>query len=367
MAENLKIIFTVTNDLNFDQRMNRVCSAISELGFHCTLVGRKLPDSADCGDKIFEQKRFSCFFHQGKAFYIEYNLRLLVFLLFKRFDIIYSVDCDTALPGLIVSRLKKKKWIFDAHELFTEVPEVIQRKTVQKVWEALQKLAFRYSDMRITVGDQLALWFEKKYGKKVLTIRNTPGVYEDLPYDPDADRFILYQGALNEGRGLENLITAMQKIPCKLKIAGDGDISEKLRKMTSDLKLENKITFLGKVLPTDLPRLTARAYIGYNVSENKGLSYYYSLNNKFFDYVHAGLPSLINPFPEYQSLNSIFEVGLITDPDPEKIVKNALTLLENEELHRKLSDNCLKARDIWNWENEKALLKLKLMQLINGE
>lgn len=367
MAENLKIFFTVTNDLNYDQRMNRVCSAISEMGFRCTLVGRKLPDSADCKEKIFEQKRFSCFFHQGKAFYIEYNFRLLWFLLFNRFDIVYSVDCDTALPGFIVSRLKGKKWIFDAHELFTEVPEVIQRKGVQKVWAVVQKLAFRYADLRITVGNQLALWFQEKYGREVLTIKNAPAVQQDWPYEPDTDRFILYQGALNEGRGLENLIVAMQQIPCKLKIAGEGDISDKLRSMTSELNLEDKITFLGKILPGDLPRLTARAYIGFNVSENKGLSYYYSLNNKFFDYVHAGLPSLINPFPEYMNLNRIFEVGLITGQNSQEITKNAILLLENEELHRKLSENCLKAREIWNWENEKVLLQQKLEHLIHEE
>lgn len=356
MERNMKILFTVTNDLNHDQRMIRICSALQEAGHDCTLIGRKLRNSAPPAERPFGRYRLSPWFEKGKLFYIEFNIRLFFFLLFSRFDVIWAVDCDTALPARLVSMIRRKPWVFDAHELFTHVPEVQRRPGVQRVWEVVQRMAFRRSRLRITVGSELAAWFSHRYGVEVEVIRNAPESAAAWPYEPDSDPFILYQGALNEGRGLENLLQAMPRIPCRLVLAGEGDLSHELRKLSGELGLNDKVQFLGRVLPEELPALTARARIGYNVSENAGLSYYLSLNNKFFDYVHAGLPSLINPFPEYMTLSREIEVGIITEPDVDDIVEKALLLLNDEALHERLHRNCIKAREIWNWEHEKARL-----------
>lgn len=349
----MRIILTVTNDLNHDQRMIRMASALQAAGHDCLLVGRRLPESGPPGNRPFRQHRFNLFFKKGKAFYLEYNLRLFFWLLLQPLDLIWAVDCDTAVPARLVSIIRRKKWVFDAHELFTHVPEVQHRKGVQRVWEYVQRMAFTRSHMQVTVGEALAGYFDQRYGSRSIVVRNAPELLTAVSPKPDAARFILYQGALNAGRGLENLIRAMTEIPCRLVMAGEGDLSESLRQLTSELGLNDKVTFLGRVLPADLPALTARAWIGYNVSENAGLSYYLSLNNKFFDYVHAGLPSLINPFPEYEKLCGEYEVGLLTRPEVGDIVEKAGRLLEDEALHRHLQSQCLAAREKWNWENEK--------------
>lgn len=350
------MVFTVTNDLVTDQRMHRIVSAFAEAGYKVKLVGRQLQGSSSASELGFPVKRFRCFFNKGKLFYAEYNLRLLLWLLFQPFDCLWSVDCDTAWPARVVSAVRKKPWVFDAHELFSMVPEVIDRKKVQRFWQRTEKMAFSRASLSITVGPALADWFEREYGRKVEVVRNVPSLTRALPYRPDADKFVLYQGALNKGRGLENLIKAMHTVNSKLLLAGEGDLSRQLRQMVAAEGLQEKIVFLGKLPPAALPELTSRAWVGYNVSEPMGLSYRLSLNNKFFDYAHAGLPSLINPFEEYVKLNEAFEVGLITEPNPASISQNLQYLLSDEQAHLRLSQNCLKAREIWNWENEKMQL-----------
>ena len=79
----MKIIFTVTTDLSYDQRMGRICSALAEAGFEIELVGRKRKISKALKQKKYKQTRLFCWFDKGKAFYIEYNLRLFVYLLFQ--------------------------------------------------------------------------------------------------------------------------------------------------------------------------------------------------------------------------------------------------------------------------------------------
>ena len=360
------IIFTVTNDLSYDQRMIRICTSLTNNGYNCILVGRKKRNSPVLKSTDYQQKRLNLFFEKGKLFYLEYNIRLLYYLLFKNCDAICSIDVDTVLPGLWVARLHGKKHIFDAHELFTHVPEVVNRPIVQKVWAWVQKIAFTKTNYAYTVGSEIAAHFETLYKVKVDVVRNAPLLKKQLPYTPDKNKFILYQGALNKGRGIEALIEAMQHLDCRLVLAGDGDLTTQLRNLAELLGVSDKVQFLGYVLPADLPAITQKAYIGMNASENAGLSYYLSLNNKFFDYIHAGLPSLINPFPEYITLNLQFKVGVLTPCVVSDIVANAKELLNNPELHKSISQNCLAAARELNWEKEEQHLLQLYRQYFAG-
>jgi len=365
-----RIIFTVSNDLRYDQRMLRICTTLSAAGYELALVGRHLPSSIPLQPQPYKQIRLKhLFFTAGKLFYIEYNLRLLFFLLFQRFDAICSIDLDTSIPGILVSKIKNKPHLFDAHELFTHTPEVERRKFIQKIWESVQKFTFKHTNAAFTVGPAIAQYFEEKYNKPLAVVRNMPiksgATNPNNPLSPawqskidalQGQRFILYQGALNEARGLESMIHAMTEIPAILVIAGEGDLSQTLRNLTQSLNLEHKVIFLGMVTPNELPQLTKQAYIGYNVSQNAGLSYYLSLNNKFFDYTKAHLPSLINPFPEYLALMKEFKVGLATEPDIEDIVNQAKQLFTNQLLYDEIKSNCKLASEKWTWENETPTL-----------
>ena len=365
-----RIIFTVTNDLRYDQRMLRICTTLSAEGYEVALIGRQLTSSIPLQPQPYQQIRIKyLLFTTGKLFYLEYNLRLLFFLLFQSFDAICSIDLDTAVPGIIAAKLRKKIHIFDAHELFTHTPEVARRKFIQKIWESVQKFTFKHTNAAFTVGPAIAQYFEEKYNKPVAVVRNMPiksgATNPNNPLSPawqskidalQGQRFILYQGALNEARGLESMIHAMTEIPAILVLAGEGDLSQTLRNLTQSLNLEHKVIFLGMVTPNELPQLTKQAYIGYNVSQNAGLSYYLSLNNKFFDYTKAHLPSLINPFPEYLALMKEFKVGLATEPDIEDIVNQAKQLFTNQLLYDEIKSNCKLASEKWTWENETPTL-----------
>lgn len=355
-----KIILTVTNDLNFDQRMIRISTSLAAAGHEVLLVGRKKKSSLPLSNRPYQQKRLFCFFERGKLFYIEYNIRLFFFLLFHRFDIISAVDLDTLMPCFFVSKLRGKSCVYDAHEYFTEVPEVLRRPFIKKIWELVERLLVPRLKFCYTVSESIANLFTEKYKTPFVTIRNVP-VLRDLHSlnKMPARKYILYQGALNEGRGLEILLEAMKQVNAELWIAGEGDLSEELRALTLSLGINDKVKFLGFLNPEELKKITEEAYIGIGVSENMGLSYYYSLNNKCFDYMHAGIPSISNNFPEYRKLNEKYEVAVLAEPDVESLVTAIQFLLINQPFYDKLKQNCLKAREEFNWQKEQE----KLLQL----
>src|SRR5687767_1010559 len=117
------LVFTVTNDLVYDQRMLRICSSLAGAGYHVTLVGRSYRDSPNLLPRPFHQKRLACWSRKGFVFYAEYSVRLFFYLLLKKMDLVCAIDLDTILPCYLVSRLRKKKRVYDAHELFCEMKE----------------------------------------------------------------------------------------------------------------------------------------------------------------------------------------------------------------------------------------------------
>ncbi len=103
-----RIIFTVTNDLSYDQRMQRICDTLASNGYQVLLVGRKRKDAIPLTKQAFDQRRIFCFWNKGPLFYVEYNIRLLLFLLTNRADIVCAIDLDTVLPCYFSSIIKKQ-------------------------------------------------------------------------------------------------------------------------------------------------------------------------------------------------------------------------------------------------------------------
>ncbi len=351
-----RILVLLSNDLVYDQRMAKMAEAWHRLGYEVTMLGRRRAHSPALASKPYSQKRLRLFFDSGKLFYVELNFRLWLQGLFLSFDALCGVDLDTAPAAMALARLKRKPYVYDAHELFPHVPEVVRRPRVQAIWQQVENRVFKRFDAAYTVGSAIAAHFQELHKRPVNVVRNAPVRVGEPAYEPDADRFILYQGALNEGRGLEPLLQSMMELPTRLVLVGEGDLSDSLRQQVADRELGSKVEFVGFVRPNELPAWTRRAYLGFNVSENLGLSYYLSLNNKFFDYVQAGLPSLINDFPEYRALVEEFEVGLLLQANPDEIEASARRLLSDDGLHRHLHEQCLSAAKVWTWQQESAKL-----------
>ena len=366
------LLFAVTTDLCFDQRMQRICGSLAAGGYRVRLVGWQRPTSPPLTPQPYQQHRLRGWFQRGKLFYMEYNLRLFFYVLGQRAAAWCACDLDTALPMWLRARLGGQPFVYDAHELFTEVPEVVARPTVQRVWRWVESFIVPRARLAYTVGPALARVFEQRYGRPFAVVRNVSRLRADaalLPPVPTArppsgyDRggYILYQGALNVGRGLENLLDAMPLVAGRLVICGEGDLSAALRERAEKLGLlaNGKVEFRGFVLPEALREVTRHAAVGIMLLENIGLSYYYSLANKFFDYVHAGIPQVLIDFPEYRALNEQFDVAeLVADTAPATLADALNRLLPGSDSARyqHLAANCRRAAPQLSWQQEEQVL-----------
>ncbi len=362
MNKGISVKILTSNDLSYDQRMLRIAQSLRKEGYDVEWIGRRTKDSIPLRPRDFKQTRLNCFIQNGPLFYLFLNVRLLLYLLFSRKDVIYAVDLDTILAALWSGKLSGAEVVYDAHEYFTEVPELENRPLVRQIWRLIARYSIPRCDLSITVGQSLADQLEREYGVPFHVLRNYPksdqeqAVRDDIPVR--SPTVLLYQGALNKGRGLEQAFKVLSRMESvELWLAGEGDLSVELRGLASELDLEDRIRFLGMIPPEDLPSWTVQADIGLNLLEEKSENYYYSLANKFLDYIHAGLPSISMDFPEYRAINERYGVALLTeDLQTDRLVRSVQSLIDDRELYERLYRGCLTARRELTWDHEEPKL-----------
>lgn len=351
-----RIVFTVTNDLAFDQRMQRICSALSDAGYTILLVGRRLSSSPPLPDKKYGQKRLYCFFKKGKLFYAEYNLRLFFYLLFTKADCICAIDLDTILPCYFASKIKGCKKVYDAHEYFSQLDEVISRPGIYRFWHWVERKMIPRFQNGYTVCQGIADEFQKNYKVTYSVIRNVP-ILEDITASSKKQSVLLYQGAVNKGRGLDKLLMAVKNIDLPLWICGDGNYMKELMLLVQSNNLDKKVVFFGMLSPSELKAKTTSVMIAINPFEKRGLNQYLSLANKFFDYIHAGVPQITMNYPEYRRINNEYKIAVLIDDLEPATISNAVNhLLKEPGLYQTLKQNCLLAKKELNWQKEKDKL-----------
>ena len=341
-----------------DQRVNRVCNSLCDMGFEVVVLCRRMKSSAELDSRKYKVKRFRLLFNKGMLFYACFNMRLFFYLLFHRCDALLSNDLDTLLANALASKLKRKKLYYDTHELFTEVPELLNSGFKKKVWLWIERKCIHRPVATYTVCNSIAEYYNEKYDLDMKVVRNLPTSKEMQPYE-GRENILLYQGALNMGRGIELLIEMMRQIPnYKLYIAGKGYMDAQLKKLAADLELTDRVVFTGNLRFDELHALTSRAKIGFSVEQGESLNYRYALPNKVFDYIQAGTPVVCSDFPEMRAVVDEYSVGgIFAAHDAESLAQLVITMLDDNDKLVEYHSNCVKASKVLNWENEQKILR----------
>ena len=366
-----KAIVSVINDLSTDQRVNKTCNTLVKLGFDVFLVGRRKKNSYELQKRNYRTYRFNMLFEKGPLFYSFYNIRLFLLLLFKKTDLLFSNDLDTLLPNYWVSRIKKIPLVYDSHEYFTDVPELIDRPKIQKFWKRIERSIFPKLNDIITVNSSIAALYQNEYHKDITVVRNISPIQTHSSVKtrlelglPEDKHLIILQGAgINIQRGSEEALEAMQYLEnAVLIIVGDGDVIPILKETSKKPEFLDKILFIPKQSPEQLFHYTASADIGLSLDKDTNINYRFSLPNKIFDYINAFIPILASSLPEIKKIIDEYQIGCIIDShDPKHIADKIQYMLEDVKMREIWKKNLILASESLNWESEEKIL-ISLLQ-----
>lgn len=348
-----KVLVSAFSSLYTDQRIEKVCKTLSDSGYSIDLIGNDWGGNEKM-ERPYPFSRIELKSKSLKTAYFEFNWKLYK-VLKKKADketILLANDIDALLPNYLISRKLNIPLVFDSHEIFTEMP-AIQNRFSQKFWRVVEGYLVPRVEFMMTESESYAEWFHEKYKVNPVVVRNIPRKIPDVPEFPDNHpKIILYQGAINQSRGIEKMIVAMHHIKnAVFKIAGDGPKKKDYEELVIKENLQDRVIFLGKLKPENLREVTRTADAGFSLEENNGVSYYYSLPNKVCDYIQSRVPLVMINFPEMQRIKNQFNVGeMVTDHQPETIEKAINLILERgRQYYRSELD---KAADVFCWEKE---------------
>lgn len=356
------VAFSVINCICFDQRVQKIAETVSKLDCEATIIGRRLGDCCDSDSVPFRTKRFRMLFRRGFVFYKFFNVRLFFYLLFHKYDLLVSNDLDTLLANYFVSKLKGLPLVYDSHEYFTGVPELNNKPFREWIWKTVERSIFPHLKYVMTVSDSIAAQYEQEYGIRPAVVRNcsrsSSGIEgysrRELGINKNHLLLIFQGGGINIDKGGEELIEAIsitEKV--SLLVVGSGDVVQDLKQKAGKLNLAERIKFIPKVPWEELMRYTRSADAGMSLEKDTNLNYRFSLPNKLFNYISAGIPVITGSLPEIGKVVGENNCGIIIPSiTPEEISKAIIKLRDDRSLLNKLKQNSVYASESLNWENE---------------
>ncbi len=367
---NKKIIVSVISDVVTDQRVQKECATLYNMGYDVLVIGRRSKYMFLLDELPYKVVRFSNLFRSGPFMYLFFNLQVFCYLLFKKVDILWANDLDTLLPNFIISKLKNIKLVYDSHEYFTMS---VYKMSSRKVWERLERFLFPKLKNVITVNNSIKNIYEKKYNVPVLVLKNVP--YKELTAAtnpgalfPPNKKILIMQGAgLNENRGAEEAVLMMQFLPREFNLyfIGRGTILHTLKQMVSELKLQQQVKFVDVLPYNEMMEYTRQSFLGLifeKIDYNE--EHMFALPNRFFDYMKAGIPVLTSKAIEIKIIVEKYNTGaFINNFSPQHIAEQVLQIYKDEERYKLWKHNTAAVINEFCWENEALKLK-KFMENI---
>ncbi|HNY15656.1 MAG TPA: glycosyltransferase, partial [Bacteroidales bacterium] len=170
---------------------------------------------------------------------------------------------------------------------------------------------------------------------------------------------ILQGGGINIDRGGEELIEAVSRLEkVFLIIAGSGDVIGLLKEKAIELNSFDRIRFISKLPWEEMMRYTKSSDAGLSLDKDTNLNYHFSLPNKLFDYISAGIPVIAGNLPEVKKIIDENSCGIcIPSVSPEEIGKAITRLRDDRILLNNMRLNSVSASESLNWDLESSKVK----------
>lgn len=358
-----KIVFIASNPFNPEPRAEKQIRTLVDSGYDVSIIGwdrenkNKIDNNLDDIPKVLINIKSS--FGSGlKTLLPLMAFQLcLVFNLIKlrnKYDAIHCVNFDTALVGLIVGKMLRKKIVYDIYDYYVDafsVPRLL--KTIIK---RLDTLVIEKVDVVILPLESRVIQIRPAKAKKLVYIYNTPQD-EYFPVSKNEKLTISYIGVLQEGRYIEEILNFVDTHDeVHLNIAGFGKPG-----IIAQIESTKNCVFYGKVNYFKGLEISASSDILICIYDPNNPNHKYSAPNKFYEAMMLGKPIIVAKgmgIDEY-----VFEkdTGFVIDYSD----TNSLTSILNE-INLDRENLLLKGQNArksyeknFSWE----LMKINLLQL----
>ncbi len=388
----MKIAILWKNDYPWDVRVEKISKSLIRFGHEVHIIARNLKrlplyENLD-GIHVHRLRSFNNS-SLNAVFSIPFFINPFWYLEISRvcrehrIDLIITRDLPLVLNGAVVAKMRGIPTVFDMAENYPALWAEVARTHGFKVsnfvlknpvlGKYLERCCLKLVDHSLVVVDEakkhlVALGVQEG---KISIVGNTPNIDEIEKHLSRASGFIerwrgktvlLYQGYVNRARGLRVAVRAMPRLikECSnllLVIIGDGDDLEALRKLRTELKMENHVELLGWVTPNEIPALIAASDIGiipHHATEHKNTT----VPNKLFDYMVCGKPVIVSSAKPLKRIVNEEKCGLVFEAeDVDSFIETVMQMIGNASVMKQFGERGREAvRKRYNWDRDSNVL-----------
>ena len=303
--------------------------------------------------------------------YFEWQVKIKKFIKNKKIEVVHCHDLGTLPVGIKIKRQTRCKVIYDAHELETEKNNLAGIKKLYR--KKVEKRLIKKIDHFISVSPSIIEWYQDKYGVTDVTLlRNIPdkrikqetgiNLRDKCDLDKNSILFV-YCGYFFKNRGIEVLVNLFSELDKNIHILflGKGELAGFIEESA---KIFLNIHYYGFIPYEKLISSMASCDVGIMVKDNRqSLSQYFSLPNKFFLYLDAGLPVMVSQSLDVEQLIERLDIGWKAAIDN---VKDKIKALKKNEISLK-KQNVRYASKSLDWNIEKGSLIDAYKDLTGGD
>lgn len=362
----MRIVILVTSNIIKDPRILKQAKTIISNKGELLVVGRKdeLANSPEFQELNFNydlidsaKDNLSIF---GKVVErLKFGYQLYKKTIDFKPNVIHANDFDTLLFAVCAGKKINARIVYDAHEIYSQNGAIAKYKIFSKLIMLVEKYLIKKVDSFITVSNAAKVYYEEKgYTKSPTVITNVPFSSSKISTFKEDKFTVLYQGIISSGRGYEEFLRSSESIlpDITMLIRGYGPLKDHLIKEKKERNLQN-LKFPEAVPMSDLIYKASEAHVGVVLTKPISGNYKYTVSNKIFEYIHAGIPVILSNVPEHKMLNEKYNFGLILNEVSPKDISNAINyLFKNPEKYNELKDNARKAALELCWEKEEKKL-----------
>ena len=367
----IDVLIIVSSDPRYDARSTKYLRSLLSSGFKAKLVGVASDGTADRTEELVRVPVSS---RGGKAFFLQFYQKVVPEAMKVSARLVIAGDLFS-LPPAIINKQRHShrgspvRLVYDSKELYEALPSLKVKRSSFVFWNLVEKSSLRYVDWVFTVNKSIADILEAKWHLPTTVLRNVPNKQTARSYIPKSFEkiFLTFSGGLQGGRGLIDLLKLISILPAKYEITfvGDGTMREDLVRRASELGIQERVHFSGRVRQEEVISELSKAHIGIYLMENTGLCHYLSLPNKLFQFISAGLPVIVPHFPEMERIVNEYEIGAAVDTtDLDGVARKVLEITVDPKIYERLSKNSEKASQVLNWQVEEKQFVEAISRLI---
>jgi len=293
----------------------------------------------------------------------------------KKPDVVFatSTPLTVGFPAVIIKKFKRCKMVFEVRDVWPDIPiemGFIKGKFTKWALKKYEKWVYKNSAHIIPLSKGMYENIKAKgvAEEKLTTIENISNLYLYSPIKTILENrknepFVcIHPGTMGIVNGLDFVldtakIVAEKDKDIKFLLVGEGNRKEALKKRVEEEQITN-VEIRDGVPKREVALLTEQASVGFMCVDTKYKILEDNSANKFFDFLAAGLPVVIN-YGGWQKEVVLNDRCGFSETEPEKMAEKLCEMKNNKELLREYAVNSKKSAE--KYSTQEATKKLDII------